>query len=120
MSFYSTAELVFGVPVYAYDDEGDSTPFWDEENDDWIDLPDDFRFEFHYFGHYDNVDGDAAILRIKSTPEWRGDCWEPKPVDPGEMVVRELDIYKAAGQAAALKLPVDFRDAKWYLVASYG
>lgn len=124
MGLYANAELVWGIPVLAYDEEtGDPTPFWDEENEDWREFQGDL--EVHHYGHFEDPDNTRGILTSSRVQKYRGDCWDPTRVKEFGGVkgihVRPEDRARAETYAAANGLDLDFHgDADWWLVASYG
>lgn len=122
MGIYSNGELIYGIPVVAWndDDDGAATPFWIEENDDWRqDLPP--ALELEPYGHYGDSEASRAILSLRAVPSFRGDCWDPTRINPSELIVdHELQRYGNAALNYA-GLPGDFHtEAAWYLVASVG
>ena len=125
MGLYSTAHLVFGVPIVSHeagteetDYEPVPTPFWSEDDEYWVDLP--AGLGTASYGHYENEDGDLAILTLTAVPRYDGDCWDVEEINPSDLIVayslREYghSILRSAG------LPGDFHQAKWCLVASFG
>jgi hypothetical protein len=123
MGIYSSAYLTWGVPILAYDDEGEPTPFWDEESEDWREFE---GLTVEAYGHYEDPDNTRAILSIKSIPQFSGDCWTPKAVGD-----RDLDVESYHGDALDRFIELvlqhfgDDGDAMlnergWYLVASLG
>lgn len=118
MGFSVGAELIWGIPVKAVDDDGEPTPFWDEEHDDWREFED---LALATYGHYD--DEPRAILTSPRIGKIRGDAWDPKPVDVvDDLLVTDKVPSKANDAARAAGLDVNFYgpEAGWYLVASYG
>lgn len=71
------------------------------------------------FGHYDD-DEQRAILCVKSMPTFDGDTYDAVEVDPSIMEPTPGQIQEANECAKTLGLDVDFCDARWWLVASYG
>jgi hypothetical protein len=122
MGFYASAILVWGVPVAAYDEDGEPTAFWDEEGEDWRNF--EGELYVHQYGHYENPDGPRGILSSKRVKPLRGDCWDPTQVTPMDLdtPLNNDKLYsKSEDQARYNKLPVSFYgDAKWWLVASFG
>lgn len=120
MGLYPTAELIFGVPILARDENTyEPTEWWDEDNEDWRD---DFeRLAIVPYGHYEDPDP-KAILSVKEAEVFRADAWEPTVVEAFHfpLSVRPKAISKANEELRALGLPADMHDAQWYLVASYG
>lgn len=122
MGLSASAELVWGVLVTAYDDEGNPSPFWSEEDEDWRTF--EGELTVRAFGHYDDPDGPRGILTSGRLKPLRGDCWTPRLVTAGDIPDEsrcDKPYSKANDEAREHGLPVDFyRDAGWWLVASYG
>jgi len=126
------AELVWGIPVLAYNEDGGwdyihdrypATPFWDPEREDWQRFEGTDLYVYQY-GHYEDPDNIRGILTSRRVEPRSGDCWTPTLI-----VARELadectndKLYsKSEDQARSLGLPVSFyADAQWWLVASFG
>lgn len=119
MGIYSNAELVWGVPVLAWDENtGDATPFWDEEAEDWREFPD--GIEVDGYGHYEDPDNTRGILTTKKIERYRADCWEPK-----SMTAKDLDVDSYQPQDveqfyAAVEGLIDDSAPCWNLVATVG
>jgi hypothetical protein len=120
MGLYSDAELIWGFPVLDHDEEsGEPTGFWQEEFADWRQFEN--CLELHTYGHYEDPDARRAILTSNKVLHFMGDCWEPKHV-PGLFVPQQqVRIANAALIDEGLfSADLDFTNAKWWLVASYG
>lgn len=128
MGIHSSAELIYGIPVTAYEEATEAnwydppaSRFWDDSEDaeDWRDLPSPLKIDG--YGHYEECDEQAAILTTSEIPSFRGDCWDAKKILASQLIV-DYDVQERAN--AALRkhdLPGDFHtDAAWYLVASVG
>lgn len=146
MSFTPSASLIWGIPVTAYDDDGNPTPFWDPhrycEPDDpscslYDENPDEYysgdhegdwrQFEGELivvpYGHYLD-DEQKGILSSTRMEVHRGDAWEPQAISeydlPG-MSTHDKAYSKSSDQARVQDLGVNFYEqAGWWLVASYG
>ena len=120
MGLCACADLVWGVIVVAYDDDGNATKFWDEEDDDWWELGDDSPLDIRQFGHY-NMDEPVAILTTKGVKAISVYGYDPKVVTPADLDVPDKAVSKAQDAARDAGLDVSFYTrAAWYLVASYG
>lgn len=117
MGFSASAALVWGIPVLAYDDDGEVTQFWDEEVDDWREFNDGSLVIFTY-GHYDEPVG---ILTTTRTKPITCHCWDgPEAVTPSNLTVSDKVYSKSEDDARAAGLDVSFyASAAWWLVASY-
>lgn len=102
MGLYASAELIWGIPVEAYDEDGNPTPFWDEDAADWREF--EGEIEVYHYGHYDDPDGPRGILTSTRVKQYRGDCWDPTAISVTDLVTAEA-FDESAG---------------WWLVASYG
>lgn len=122
MSLGANAELIWGIPVTAYDDEGEPTQFWDEDDDDWREF--EGELEVRGYGHYEDPDGPRGILTSTRVKSISGDCWTPERVyglDLANEMNNDKLYSKSSDQARASGLGVTFYgDAGWWLVASYG
>lgn len=121
MGLSARAELIWGIPVVAYDEStGESTEFWDEEREDWRKFDGEIYVEG--FGHYQDPDNKRGILTSKRVETYSGDCWEPTYINGNfELVVSDKVYSKSEDQARAAGLSVRFYEsASWWLVASYG
>lgn len=116
MGLVADAELIWGVPVLAYDEDGEPTPFWDEDNDDWREFE---GLEVRTFGHYEDPDGPRGILTSERVEPVQGSCWEPARLSELPAISDKVRA-KAIDAAEAQALDVDFFAADWCLVASYG
>lgn len=172
MGFSADAQLVFGIPIQAHNDDGDPTVWWDEEADDWIDfaelqlkqdghanpwdsLPDELNYgprelyerwesanpgwnkaianwadmkaaaaralnlDIQTYGHYDSGEN-QAILTTTRVESINGHSWKPKAVTLSDLTVSDTAISKTSDALRSLGFDVNFYDAEWYLVASYG
>lgn len=120
MGLYASADLVYGVRVNAYENDTPH-PLWDEDEGDWRDLERNEHIELHYFGHYENSDDPKVIVRVKSTPKFSGDCWEPGGGFFMLLGPTRTALIDANDEAKGQGYYLDFlNDAKWWLVASYG
>lgn len=125
MGLYSAASLIWGIPVTAYDDEGEPTEFWDEEAEDWREFEGDLVIV--PYGHYEDS-CPLGILTSRAIKSFRGDCWEPTQLDWGETEdTFDEAVVRAQLEAGAAGLSVDFTvklpgegQSDWWLVASYG
>lgn len=139
MGLYPGAELVWGIPVVAYDDDGHATNFWDphkycedcsmdEEDDeqhegDWREFEGDLVIKA--YGHYETeTDEQRAILSSRRVVSYSGNAWEPTSIDGRELIDETTHdrLYSTSNaEADAEDLNVDFySQASWWLVASYG
>lgn len=122
MGLYASADLVYGIVVNAYlDDDCTPHPLWDEDEGDWRDLEPNDHIELHYFGHYENSDDPKVIVRMKATREFSGDCWDPTEVPERAMDGFKLSAFACNDESQRQGYDLDFvKNAKWWLVASYG
>lgn len=122
MGINSDAELIYGIPVEAYDEDGEPTQFWSEseDGDDWLEFVG--GLEIVPYGHYENPDGPRGILTHSDFPKFRGDCWDPTPVPIIELDIRLMKLERVTkmAQDAGLNDVKFYRDGQWNLVASYG
>lgn len=132
MGMHPSADLVFGFVVGQYTKpdpetwESEPTPYWDENM--YGEGVGDWRFSkwdkkdgeiiVTTFGHCEDPEP-RAILTLRSVPQYDGDAWTAGEV-PFDLSVSRSVIQEANEEAKALGLDVDFNDAKWLLVASYG
>lgn len=122
MGLDASAYLVYGVLVRGYvDDNYTPHPLWDAEEGYWRELEDNDYIELHCFGHYDSSDDPQVIVRVKRTAKFSGDCWDPTPI-PGEQLNSfPLNVFECTREAKRQGYDLDFaKNAKWWLVASYG
>jgi hypothetical protein len=120
VGLYPTAELIFGLPIASYNYEKEEYhPLWSEEDSYWSEKDRNTILEIVTYGHYEDPDP-LAILSIRGTPRYRADAWDPTQVDDLRLGVKRTDLVDATEQARALGLDLDFSEAGWYLVASYG
>jgi hypothetical protein len=123
MGLTADAELIWGIPVDACNSEGEPSRFWCEANDDWRS---NFEGQLYIrtFGHYEDPDGTRGILTSKRVKPILSDCWEPTLITPRDLDDERTNdkLYsKSEDEARASGLNVSFyRQAGWYLVASYG
>lgn len=118
MGLYAGAELIWGIPVLAWDDEGEPTPFWSEEDEDWREFD---GLEVVTYGHYE--DPDRAILTIKGSKRYDGDCWEPTPVSARCLDMDEVNVYQEEWPERLERNGLaDYLDeaSGYWLVASFG
>ena len=121
MGFSASAELVWGIPVAAYDDDGNATQFWDEEEEYWRSFGDGSVLDIHHFGYYADMDGITGILTTKRIKMIMCHDYGPKAVVPVELEVSDGVVSKAEDDARDAGLDVSFyASAAWYLVVSYG
>ena len=128
MGLYATAELVWGIPVVAWDESKwddnighPPTPFWDEENEDWREF--DGEIYVRGYGHFEDYDNKRGILTSTRVEAYTADCWDPTrlPNDLPNTLTNDKLYSKSEDQARYNNLPVSFyADAGWWLVASYG
>lgn len=128
MGLNSDAELIWGIPVLAYDEEtGEPTEFWDVnkygvDEGDWIEFHGDL--EIRSYGHYEDPYNQRGILTSSRVKHLSGDCWKPGLVIPGDLATQMNNdkLYsKSEDEARAEGLGVSFyKSANWWLVASYG
>lgn len=122
MGLGADAELIWGIPVLAYDeDTGEPTKFWNEEDEDWNTF--EGELEVRQFGHYEDPDNHRGILTSTRVEPVSAGCWTPTPV-PSDLAseINNDKLYsKSNDQARASGLDVNFYgQANWWLVASYG
>ena len=120
MGLNANAELVWGIPILAFDEEGEPTRFWNDEDDDWNEAPE--GLDIRTYGHYEDPDNQRAILTLKDIDHYDGDLWEPTRVP-----VRDMDImhetYKDSMTVWLIQADMDellSEPMDWFLVASYG
>lgn len=127
MSIDASAELIFGIPIARYNEDGETTDWWSGADEGWRnDLGP--VLEIVPFGHYKHEAEDTqAILSIKSVPSYSGDCYEATEIAPNFLHVSDTALREAKAALAAHGLgpashgpTVSFNDARWYLVASVG
>ncbi len=118
MSISSDAELVYGWPVLAFDEEsGEATPFWDEEEEDWRDFE---HLAAQTYGHYEDPGNERGILSFKGLASFQADCWTAERIPVSSMPLPRLSLLvNGCAEAAALGLDSAAGPA-WYLVASVG
>lgn len=122
MGLNADAQLVWGIPVLAYDDDYEPTGWWDEENDDWRSFP-GTELTIRMYGHYEDPDNKRGILTLKSAESYLADCWEAVSISARYLDMNEENEYKdamyevlhEAGLAEVLSEPMG-----WWLVVSYG
>lgn len=121
MGLYATAKLIFGVPIRAYDEDGEPTMWWDEDDGDWNQNCEGEHWTLRTFGHCDS-DETQAILSPKGVESFSGDCWDPTLVPINALNGFWLGVFEAqrAFEAAVPEADVKLTDSKWWLVASYG
>lgn len=113
MGIYSTAKLIWGIPVVAL-----SEGVWDEEAEDWVEF--ESELDVVPYGHYDD-DEPRGILTSTRVKSYSADCWEPKEITKYDLSVTDKALSKATDMARAAKLPYNFyAQAGWHLVASVG
>lgn len=126
MGLYASAEVIFGVPVVAWDEDNyDATPWWDEEREDWRKLPGELKVES--FGHYDDIDQNRGILTLSRFPiHGRADCWSPKAIDATALRMEEFyrPEFWIAVRGAGLAREVERTIAashppQWHVVVSF-
>jgi hypothetical protein len=116
MGLYSNAEMVWGIPVLAYDeDTGEPTPFWSEEDEDWRELPGEL--EIRQYGHYEDPDNQRGILTITSIESYRADCWEPTRAPTTSPAAAQRLAF--LDQIRMFSKPLTEMPG-WWLVASFG
>lgn len=117
MGFYATGELIWGIPIQSHDSEGEPTPFWNEEEDDWREFEGELEVRVH--GHYDaEPEGILSSTRVESKIAF---CGDTTPITPFDLSVPDKVFSKANDAARAAGLDVDFySDAGWWLVGNYG
>jgi hypothetical protein len=126
MGLYASADLVFGIPIKAYDEDTSEYGFWwDEEEDYWRDIPAEHMDNLYIVeaGHYEAFESDrVAILTSPRINRWSADAFEPVPVEPGDSsLYNDKALSKAEESLRALGAPESFYgQARWYLTASYG
>ena len=123
MGMHASGALAFGIPVDAFDDEGNASPFWDKDNADWKDPIDpDGNLVYYAHGYFGGYDEDRMILGIRGVHCFSN--YEPSDmveVDPAKLRVTDGEIEKANCVLAELGVEgLDFNDARWWLVSSYG
>jgi hypothetical protein len=116
MGIYSTGYVAYGVPVEAFDEEGEPTQFWSEENDDWSEFEDLSALPF---GSYDEYPG-RAILGPKQSDVFSGDCWEPGKVTIYNEDAQAELFYELEQACQKHNLDVDLSRAGWWVVVSIG
>jgi hypothetical protein len=118
MGLDPSAALVYGVLVQSHDyDTGEPTALWSDDDSDWRwdTLPE--PFDLHTYGYFDSADGDYAVLTLKSVkPVTNYQC---EAVEVPTLRVDPLLKFEAVKQAEESGLP-SFKDARWWLVGSYG
>ncbi len=134
VGIYSTAYLVFGLPVEAYEKDEDGfqdcerpTRYVDDGGDaELFESYVDWKYNFsnqlglETYGHYEDSYR-RAILAIKGVKKFRADCWDAKRVDFEEAGVSSDRIARANAEAKRLGWDdLDFNEAAWYLVCSVG
>lgn len=121
MGLYANAEMIWGIPVLAYmPNYGDPTPYWSEEDEDWCKLPGEL--EIRQYGHYEDPDNQRGILTSQRVEPFMADCWEPVRFDPDpitDQVLSKSDEQLQEWGQATTGLSF-YRDAAWWLVASFG
>ncbi len=117
MGLTADAELVWGIPVLAYDEDGEPTRYYSEDDEDWREFED---LTVRTYGHYEDPDGPRGILTTERVEPLQGSCWEPLRLSALPSISDKVPS-KANDAARAADLDVDFyTDADWHLVASYG
>lgn len=122
MSLQADAELLWGIPVLAFDEDGEPTKFWDAENDDWREF--ESELEIRSYGHYEDPNNTRGILTSTRVGRYRASCWVPERVSGRDLDNESANdkLYsKSNDEAAVAGLDVNFyADAGWWLVASFG
>ena len=122
MGLSPSAELVWGIPVLAFDDECEPTQWWDEKNDDWRTFP-GTELYIEGYGHYEDPDGPRGILTSKALPHFSGDAWDPTLIGKWEFNVED---YAPDAVESFLDDVIDsglerhLGGQGWWLAASYG
>lgn len=119
MGLNASGEVAYGIPIVSHDDyDGEPTPLWDEDNEDWSEKIYEAQcLDLVTFGHYECYDSAQALLTLKNAPTFHAYDYEPVPLDL--TLIDENQLEKAVVEARD-KFGLDFTQAKWYLVASYG
>lgn len=120
MGIYSTAKLIYGVPVSTED----STELWDpnmygDDEGDWKELSDPLIIV--PYGHYEDYEN-RAIVSSKAFAFFGGDCWDPTKVGKWDFNIEDYqpedyDVFVEALAELDDSLP---EHRGWYLVASVG
>ncbi len=129
MGLYSSAYLIWGIPVLAYEEDNydeargelATTKFWRGDDYGWREF--DRELEIVGYGHYEDPDNERGILTSTRMEKFDADCWEAIKIPsnlPDEMIYDK--VYSKANDAAReYELDVDFySEAGWWLIASYG
>lgn len=126
MGLGADAELIWGIPVLAYDENtGEPTPFWDEENEDWREFP-DTTLKIRQYGHYEDPDNHRGILTSTRVEPHMADCWEPTPItrwDIQDDLNNDKLYSKCSDELRSCHIEgytTFYGEAKWWLVASFG
>jgi hypothetical protein len=112
-----------GQGYRAFDEWKIANPEWVKKSDAWYaaksKATDGIPFEFEHFGHYDNPDGQSAVLRPREVPTIRAWTYEPEKV-PALRTPDAQRLEHYTQEAKRLGLDVDFSEAAWWLTVSYG
>lgn len=129
MGIYSHGELIYGIPIQAFDNEtGEPTMWWDkdrygEDEGDWIEFEDQYlkdNLEIKPYGHYEDYEN-KAILSSPRIDAFVGDCWDPTPISEFDLKVADKALSKGTDALRVLGSDLSFYgDAQWNLVASVG
>jgi hypothetical protein len=124
MGLDASATLVYGIPLAAYDNDGEPTFWWDEDAEDWRDIPKDHEHNLAY-EHYGYYDGDPQVILTSPRIEnWTAYAGEECRVDPPNVeMLHDKALSKATDSLRAMECPEPetfYGEAGWYLIASYG
>lgn len=117
MGLHASADLIWGIPISAYDDEGEPTEFWNEDDDDWREFE---GLDIVQFGSYEG-DEPRAILTTKSIERFSADAFSPTRIPlrylDDNFIVESIEGFWTAMEKHCLP---QNQAPGWCLVASYG
>lgn len=120
MGFSASGTVAYGIPIVSHDDNGDPTPLlWEEQDRDWsCEIYKASYLDIVAYGDYMyNVGEQAALLTLNDATTLNAYTGDAVPL---QLELVNQDTLEKAVIEAREKFNLDFTEAKWYLLASYG